>query len=1146
MATNNLLNQPAPGYRRFVNNQVLTDNQLNEVIDHLNYQDKLSRLLLHGVGIVCGLKVSLNPSANTLELSEGAAVTTAGNLLKWDTTLFRGFKNFDDANVKYPFFIEDETETIGLWALETDTSPSDVRALSQFKTRTNISLEDAAALLYLEDFLDEEKDCSAVDCDTQGQQVIKKLRVLLVSKEDAREIANRDSIFSGFLKKDFDTSGQGLSRHFARRIMLQENNTRTLQQFKEAYEISFQSIIEKIEHLSNISIFQDTLDAAGVNPVTELQNLSTSVFNVQYHYGFYRDLSDAYNELRTLLNKNIGLCNPDPDAFPKHILLGELGSLEPVLRHRFYPSPTHARQMIGNIKASFDRILQMIKHFSAGIKNEIKVTPSKNDSHKVGERAIPFYFNLEHSDQPAGFVTKWNDGNEELIPNYYGISYPDEDFNPLDVHLQGHDFYRIEGHIGSHVSDAHKKLQKIRNEKNLPFHIKPIAIGEFPESGIIDFEKYRVYFEDLQVVLEAWNEEQKCIFRAASNFLTGFSSKDPGVHTAYRTGETTGTINVNRPEDDMVNVAYDPGYVPVYYAYHAYTHQPQEPTTHKMHYTSAKENEVLKSISSAEDSFGATFYGNILTNYSRNDIFVNIMESAPDIIQNWNNDLVEATVTIPSQIIGHLKEAEDHKLTDIEEFSNEKLNVYLQSLQLLCRRVRSSNIRLQHMINQEQSELRSKVWLKDYLSILNRIISSCCMMEKIKVLYETILDRKIHLFKRLTLQQFINDHPGAEHKAGVEKGGTFILLYASRNRVPARARDVAVEGTITARARALMHMERAVEHPFSGLEELMTGRRGESIFREAAEMHDAPMTRVSIGQAVRTTGFENIPHGTVIGDLCLPYVCCSDSPPTTFVFPEQLATLRLPVDHICVEEDGGNNPIPLTVMPAGGTVRAFIQNRELTNVILSNENGIFFDPNNVTSNDYGRTIRFEVNGQSVDPVLHVVQKPAARFTVSDDIEFAKRNTVAIITIQNQSSPFNELRFEWRINGQVIDNDHVTEFTQEVFVEPGQSRPVEISLRAFNDYCEDRHSETITIEAPAVDEPVDPNQPTETVNVVLVNAGNNQIQVIKIVREFTGLGLAQTRNLVQSAPVVIGENVPIADARRLMNNLQQVGAQVRLQ
>jgi len=1146
MATNNLLNQPAPGYRRFVNNQVLTDKQLNEVIDHLNYQDKLSRLLLHGVGIVCGLKISMNTSANTIELSEGAAVTTAGNLLKWDTTLFRGYKNFDDANVKYPFFLEDEADSIGLWALETDTSPSDVRPLSQFKTRADIALEDAAALLYLEDYLDEEKDCSAVDCDTQGQQVIKKLRVLLVSKEDAREIANRDSIFSGFLKKDFDTSGQELSRHFARRIMLRENNTKTLQQFKDAYEISFQSIIEKIEHLNNISIFQDALDTAGINPVTELQNLSTSVFNVQYQYGFYRDLSDAYNELRARLNENIGLCCPDPDAFPKHILLGELDNLEPVLRHRFYPSPTHARQMVGNITNSFERILQMIKHFSASIKNEIKITPSRNENHRIGERAIPFYFNLEHSDQPVEFVAKWNKGKEELTPNYYGISYPDEAFNPLDVHLQGHDFYRIEGHIGSHVTDAHKKLQEIRNEKNLPFHIKPIAIGEFPESGIIDFEKYRVYFEDLQVVLEAWNEEQKCIIRAASNFLTGFSSKDPGVHTAYRTGETTGTINENRPEDEMVNVVYQPGYVPVYYGYHAYTHQPQEPATHKMYYTAAKENQVLKSFSSAEDSMGAALYSNILTNHSSSDIYVNILEAAPDIIRDWNNDLVEATITIPSQIIGHLKEAEDHKLTDVEEFSNEKLNAYLRSLQLLCRRTRSANIRLQHMINKEQSELRSRVWLKDYLFILNRIISSCCMMEKIKVLYETILDRKIQLFKRLTLQQFIKDHSGAEHKAGVDKGGTFILLYASRNQVPARSQNVAVEDMMTARARAMTHIESAVENPFSGLERLMAGRRGESLIREAAEIHDAPMSRVTIGQAIRTSAFENIAHGTVIGDLCLPYICCSDSPPTTFVFPEQLATLRLPEDHICVEADGNNNPIPLTVMPAGSTVKAFIQNRELNNVIVTNENGIFFDPNNVSHNDYGSTIRFEVNGQTVDPVLHVVQKPAARFSVSDDIEFAKRNTVAIVTIQNQSSPFNELRFEWRIDGQVIDNDHVTEFTQEILVEPGQSRDVEISLRAFNDYCEDRHSETITIEAPAIDEPVNPDQPTETVTVILVNAGNNQIQVIKIVREFTGLGLAQSRDLIRSAPVVIGENVPIEDARRLMIELQQAGAQVRLQ
>src|SRR6056297_700077 len=200
MATNNLLNQPTPDYRRFVDNQVLTDNQLNAVLDYLNHQDRLSRLLLYGVGIVCGLGISYDQTGKKVRLKKGVAVTTAGDLLNSAEKVFTGFKQFDDANVKYPFFLKDEAETMSLWALAEDVSPSDVHPLSQFQSKTDLKLRDAVAVLYLEDYLDEEKDCSAVDCDTQGQPVVNRLRVLLVSADDARKIAERDSLLSGFIQ----------------------------------------------------------------------------------------------------------------------------------------------------------------------------------------------------------------------------------------------------------------------------------------------------------------------------------------------------------------------------------------------------------------------------------------------------------------------------------------------------------------------------------------------------------------------------------------------------------------------------------------------------------------------------------------------------------------------------------------------------------------------------------------------------------------------------------------------------------------------------------------------------------------------------------------------------------------------------------
>ncbi|MDQ0514066.1 large subunit ribosomal protein L7/L12 [Mycoplasmoides fastidiosum] len=67
-------------------------------------------------------------------------------------------------------------------------------------------------------------------------------------------------------------------------------------------------------------------------------------------------------------------------------------------------------------------------------------------------------------------------------------------------------------------------------------------------------------------------------------------------------------------------------------------------------------------------------------------------------------------------------------------------------------------------------------------------------------------------------------------------------------------------------------------------------------------------------------------------------------------------------------------------------------------------------------------------------------------------------------------------------------------------------------------------------------------PTE-VNVVLTAAGDSKINVIKVVRELTGLGLMDAKKLVDNTPGVIKENVPVAEAEELKKKLVEVGATI---
>ena len=64
-------------------------------------------------------------------------------------------------------------------------------------------------------------------------------------------------------------------------------------------------------------------------------------------------------------------------------------------------------------------------------------------------------------------------------------------------------------------------------------------------------------------------------------------------------------------------------------------------------------------------------------------------------------------------------------------------------------------------------------------------------------------------------------------------------------------------------------------------------------------------------------------------------------------------------------------------------------------------------------------------------------------------------------------------------------------------------------------------------------------------VVLKEAGANKINVIKVVREITGLGLKEAKDLVEGAPKDLKEGVVKADAEEMKKKLEEAGAKVEL-
>ena len=65
------------------------------------------------------------------------------------------------------------------------------------------------------------------------------------------------------------------------------------------------------------------------------------------------------------------------------------------------------------------------------------------------------------------------------------------------------------------------------------------------------------------------------------------------------------------------------------------------------------------------------------------------------------------------------------------------------------------------------------------------------------------------------------------------------------------------------------------------------------------------------------------------------------------------------------------------------------------------------------------------------------------------------------------------------------------------------------------------------------------------DVVLAEVGSNKIAVIKAVRELTGLGLKEAKDMVEGAPKAVKEGLPKADAEEAKKKLEAAGAKVEL-
>ncbi|MEO8535611.1 MAG: hypothetical protein ABI441_17780 [Flavobacterium sp.] len=535
-------------YRKFTKNQVLTEGHLNEIVDYFDDQDRISRIGLSGVGIICGFQVSYNESAKNISITQGSGITTDGDLIHLYNSLPNGdkiieleskqythYKVYDNKKAAYkPYFYNgsDQLEIFELLTYEQQAlDNANTFPIQYLKDNTGLDINDAVILLYIESYEKDSDLCVSLSCDNQGLEIIGNHKALLVSKPVATQINSHDKFITSI---NFSNLYYKLPTVISNRIVLQPENFINYDEVKKnfAYGIFKNNVVNELRDGFDILLngLQMPIMLASVKKnLEELYSFDKNNIppDFQYRYDLLNDLIDTYKEIKLLLSNMDGeFCCPDIKSFPKHLMLGEVLKTGPCYeyRHRFYKSPllTGQNGSTCNDCLPFDPLNElgkeeMVPEFVIDLEGkEVKICYGKNTDlqqlYSLIKRCVQLLANYNVNYNVIKITPSFELGSlgKKAIPFYNNVgnhlielwdyektnigkqrsnrSYHDNLLNtkrPLEF-IADSDFYRIEGHHGKNYKEALKTIQEIRRQNGLGFNVVVLGINAFEAQEVIE------------------------------------------------------------------------------------------------------------------------------------------------------------------------------------------------------------------------------------------------------------------------------------------------------------------------------------------------------------------------------------------------------------------------------------------------------------------------------------------------------------------------------------------------------------------------------------------------------------------------------------------------------------------------------------
>ena len=760
-------------------------------------------------------------------------------------------------------------------------------------------LADKIVLLFLEANLESLKNCDVNDCSDKGSEMNLTLRRLLVTRTDADKMRQARA---GHRRQPIDRSNHpryGLTRLTIEKINPARHDVDTfnelytrihsiaanlgpelmvaLQKGTTAYSYMLRDLYPQAQFPNGPFVpgyFDNALHQMGTNP-----------FLIEYFYDYLYDAVQAYNEfLRTAVQVEAECC-PNPDRFPRHVLLGEVKPLataftppaqpnwpafDPLgadtglgptvkpapFRHHFVPSPLLDRQHHGlrRVQALHTRLYLLAYRYSTQklMPTELRITPSRSGDYALSDKAVPFYYAFKAGDD---FHRGWSfdDTAANRLDQVLSYQFIEAAKHPSLNRMERHNFHRVEGIVGMPLGQALEELKKRKRELGLSFGVEPVYLGVAVQnnatSATLDQRARRRAQRVLTDVLVCRMGDLDAVLLVFMGALFGYVRASLALLSRLDTTKMAQWAGrpgiVVLPQVQAEGDAQPPAFLAANLARAQIVIDPVETEAalneiRRNPYIKGQMTDQLTTVRDPKLAIGQ-LYGDLKATpadlFDRTRQFVATLGVVGDI------DAMTQKVFRPIALIDRAEELlAAIRAPSLAEFDFADFSAKYDAFTAAFDRYAADA-----EVNVDRADPTIAAINRELIASYGAVAGTT-PKQVVANLASELRQRMVKVFDEMSLPQYAQKHPGMEHRAGVAAGGTLVLIYTHKQTLS----DV-----------------------IATQKEFLDGKFKDSAVKfsrapdQAVPAVDPPklLSAIPGGQNPRD-------EFIVVADFCLPYLCC--------------------------------------------------------------------------------------------------------------------------------------------------------------------------------------------------------------------------------------------------------------------------------